>query len=505
MFLFFLKALLIASCWGAGADESFKFHLNSEPKSLDPAEVSFGDGVGYFYQNIYHGLYIYKKNGLVAVGAKSCRFQKLLLTCELNPNFKWSDGKVVQASEYVQAFRHLLGFKSKSTALRILKNLKNASEIFSGALSENSLGVAALNSHQLQFKFQSEDPEFLYKLASPLVAPIRSDSFPKLENAKDLFVTGPYKIENWQRHKRVFLTENPYYYLGSTHKPKLEIIFVDDDQTALNLYETKQINFLKTLPADLTAQFKDRADFIQVPMVRFDYIGFSPELQKYPELRKALSLSLNFIELKKMFSSVGMPGCSGLPEDYSGKPVCVSYNLDEAKKNFARLPANIRERHFKIAFSAYHSDDVSRGMQWVAEQWKNHLGMHIEIEKLESGIFSERLKSAIPDFFRKSAIIDRPTCLSAIENFAENGSESFLKLEVPEIDKIITKIKSLKPSALREKQSLCREALTELVGSNRLIGLGKIHFTMLVSTKFTGWEISDLNGLDLSQLHFQAN
>jgi len=483
-------------------EENFKFHLNSEPKSLDPAEVSLGNGVGYFYENIYQGLYVYKKKGLEPIGAKVCNFQKLSLDCELNPNFKWSDGKVVEASEYVLAFRHLLAFKSKSSVLRILKNIKNASEVFSGNAKDTQLGVVAVNPHRLQFKFQNEDPDFLYKLASPLVAPIRNERFPKTENAKELLVTGPYKIENWIVGKRIFLTENSYYPFSKSGKPKVEIFFIDDDQTALNLYEDKKINFLKTLPTILIPEFNGRADFVQVPMARFDYIGFSPELKNFPELRAALALSLDFNELKKMFSALGTPGCSGLPDDYMGGQVCVQYDLAEAKKAFEKLPAKIKEKRFKLAFSNYNSADALREMQWVAEQWKKHLGIQVDIEKLESGVFNERLKTKAPDIFRKSAIIDRPTCLAAVENFGAQGSESFLQIDSERLERTLKKMNESKsPAGLK---NLCSEALRELISSYNLIGLGRIHFTMLVSPQFRGWELNELNGLDLSQLQSQT-
>ena len=178
------------------ATENFKFHLNSEPKSLDPAQVSLGDSVGYFFQNIYQGLYVYHQEKLTPLGAKSCKWQSLILTCELNPEFKWSDGRVVTASEYVSAFQHLLSFKSKNSILRILKNLKNASKVFAGELPANQLGVKALSAQRLQFEFEIADPEFLYKLTSPLTAPIRSEKFPDEKDASKLLVTGPYKIES---------------------------------------------------------------------------------------------------------------------------------------------------------------------------------------------------------------------------------------------------------------------------------------------------------------------
>ena len=486
----------IRSSW---ANENFKFHLASEPKSLDPAQVSMGDSVGYLYQNIYQGLYVYHQKKLIPMGAKACVHTPLALTCELNSKFKWSDGKVVEASEYVIAFQHLVDFKSKNPIIRILKNLKNASRVFSGEVPTNELGVIAVSKTKLQFRFDKEDPEFLYKLTSPLVAPIRSANFVNEEKAAELLVTGPYKIESWTKGKRLLLTENPQYLFFQKDKPKVEIFFIDDDQTALLLYEDHKLNFLKTLPTALIPEYKKRPDFLQIPMARFDYIGFSPELKNQPLLREALALSLDYSELKKMFSALGVPGCSSLPDNYLNESVCVSYDLEKAKKLFSGLSQKIKEKTYHLAFSSFDRDDVLRGMQWAAEQWKIHLGLKIEIEKLESGVFTARLKESVPDIFRRSVVVDRPTCLSAIENFGANGSESFLKLDSPIIENVIAKMTT------HSSPMLCTEALRELLSQFDVIGLGKIHFTMLMSPRFTGWEINELNGLDLSRLKYNPN
>ena len=495
-----IAVLLIVSCSQAVGMENFKFHLGSEPKSLDPAQVSLSDSVGYFYQNIYQGLYLYQQKKLVPLGSKTCQLHKLTLTCELNPLFKWSDGKVVQASEYVTAFRHLISYKSKNPIIRILKNLKNASRVFAGELTEANLGVKALGPLRLQFEFDKADPEFLYKLTSPLTAPIRSDQFPKEEDASKLLVTGPYQIETWTKRKRILLTENPNYIFFKKNKPKVEIFFVDDDQTALLLYESHTLNFLKTLPTALISEYKGHSDFMQIPMARFDYIGFSEDMRSQPGLTEALALSLDYEELRKMFFALGVPGCSSLPDNYMSESVCIKYDLEKAKKIFAGLPKNVREKRYHLAFSNYDRDDVSRGMQWMAEQWKTHLGLQVELDKLESGVFTAKLKDSTPDIFRKSVIVDRPTCLSAIENFSDHGSEAFLKIKSEKIEHVISQMSS--PQTKKKQQKLCSEALHELIDNFLLIGLGKIHFTILISPQFKNWELNELNGLDLSRLEF---
>ena len=75
-----------------------------------------------------------------------------------------------------------------------------------------------------------------------------------------------------------------------------------------------------------------------------------------------------------------------------------------------------------------------------------------------------------------------------------------MKLSSPQIESLIAKLGGSSSEPIKKK--LCSDALRELFDPFKIIGLGKIHFTMLVSPQFTGWEINELNGLDLSQLEF---
>ena len=47
---------------------------------------------------------------------------------------------------------------------------------------------------------------------------------------------------------------------------------------------------------------------------------------------------------------------------------------------------------------------------------------------------------------------------------------------------------------------LCRRAIERLLNSNRLIPLGEMYFTIMASPAFTGWDLNELNQLDLSEL-----
>ncbi|HVK62540.1 MAG TPA: ABC transporter substrate-binding protein, partial [Bdellovibrionales bacterium] len=194
----------------ASQTETFRYHMTDEPHSLDPARNSVSDAA-YFFPQLMRGLYTYSNaKGLVPEGAKRCSVQGLKISCELASK-KWSDGSAVVADDYVRAFRHLLGKDSKNSALQLLSNLKNAIDVSSGKKPAADLGVASQGANKLVFTLQEPDPDFLFKLTSPLFVPIKSEKFPERDKASEIITNGPYKISEWSRGRRIRLVPDPQF------------------------------------------------------------------------------------------------------------------------------------------------------------------------------------------------------------------------------------------------------------------------------------------------------
>ena len=133
------------------------------------------------------------------------------------------------------------------------------------------------------------------------------------------------------------------------------------------------------------------------------------------------------------------------------------------------------------------------------EQWRKNLGLQVQLEPLEQGQMLHRLWQNPPPLFRKGVSLDRPTCAAGLESFLPLGSERFLKLKVPErLEELLVELTN--SSAADEKKELCTEAVRLLLSTYQLIPLGEIHLSMLISPKFTGVHLNELNQLDLTYL-----
>lgn len=479
----------------AMATKPFSFHLVSDPSHLNPAKLSTSQS-NYFYSTIFEGLYSYDdKKGLIPKGAKKCTWiTKTHLTCSLNQKKKWSDGSPILAKHYEQAFQYLIDPNQYARRVDLLFGIKNAKKIYQKKMSPKKLGVVAKSPFRIEFFFEKPDGDFLYKLSSPVLVPWKQ--IPTKNNWKTNLYNGPFVITEWNSQK-VLMKPNPHY-KNSELKPKLEIYFVEDDSTALQLFNSKKLELLRRMPATEIPFYKKTDEFLQLPVARFDYVGFNGDLVDFPNLRKALVHSVDYSEFKKLFHALGRAGCPSLPESYFTKTPCYNFDLKRAKEYLAKVPKEALEKRYPMYFSTMGGEDIRRAIEWFQHQWKKHLGLNIEAKPLEHKMYLAMLKKGIKGVYRKGIPLDRPSCLAAIENFRSDAPENFLKINSVKLDKSIDNLKN--NSRISRNKKLCTAAVQNLLEEYRYIPLGRIHYSLLARKNFTGWKLNELNQLDLSDL-----
>lgn len=476
--------------------QTFKFALHSEPHSLDPVTLS-GTETAYLFTNLYRGLYRYdNERGLVPEGAESCRWQKtMILICQLNRQMKWSSGEPVLAGDYVRAFRRVIDPQLKSREAGLLLSLKNAKKIIESKEPPEKLGIFALNDYRLQFEFDEKDYEFIDKLSSQVLIPIRRVSDRK--NPETYLFNGPYKIREWKYGVRVWLDPNPHYPFGNKARPPVEVLFVEGAETSLTLYRMNQLSFLQMLPTAEVPAFIKSSDYMLTPLAKFDYIGFGPQLKAWPQLRKALAHAPNYEEFRALFDSSGPPGCTSLPDSFFIKPPCIKYDLPAAKKNLEGIDLKTLPK-LLYSFTKIGTDDLRRGAEWYQAQWKKNLGLSVELTSKELQVYRQELRTHPTPLFRVGISLDRPTCLAALETFHSQSPDNHIKYKSKKYDEVVETLKRTRN--LQARRKLCEKGARLLLNDYALIPQGKIHHSRLLRQNFKGLKINSLGQIDLSHL-----
>ncbi|MFK8139242.1 MAG: ABC transporter substrate-binding protein [Bdellovibrionales bacterium] len=479
------------------AQDSFRFHLVSDPAFLNPASISTSQA-NYFFSNVFSGLYKYDNaKGLIGTGAKHCKFKgSKILECVLNQNVKYHDGSRILAQDYVRAFQHLINPKNYARRVDLLFNLKNAKAIYAGEKKPEELGISAKSDKRLLFEFDEIDKDFLYKLSSPVLTPWKS--LPSKPNWETTQFNGPYFIKKWIMGRKIILEANPHFMPSKKRIKNIEIIFIEEDSTALRLFEAGKLDFLRRIPASEIPFYKKKNSFLQVPMARFDYVGLTGELDKYPKLREAMTMALNYEEFKKLFHALGRAGCPAIPSTYMNQTHCYKFDLERAKALLKKVDPKVLKQRFVMNFSSAGGDDIRRAAEWFQYQWKKNLGLNIEARPMEQKVFIAQLRKNPPSIFRKGIPLDRPSCLAAMENFTSDAPENFIRLKNSSYDLAVKKLKET--SGIKNSKRQCSNSLKALLATHKYIPLGRMYFTMLDNRKFKNVKLNELNQLDLTEI-----
>ncbi|HEX9852142.1 MAG TPA: ABC transporter substrate-binding protein, partial [Woeseiaceae bacterium] len=137
--------------------------LATEPESLDPHKVRTKQA-GDVLRDIGEGLVGYTESGeLIPAGAGRWDISEDGLTYRfyLRPDARWSNGDAVTAEHYVYSFRRLIDPATAAFYAEVLIDLENATEIVSGEMPVDALGVSATGAFELTVRLKRRVPYFL--------------------------------------------------------------------------------------------------------------------------------------------------------------------------------------------------------------------------------------------------------------------------------------------------------------------------------------------------------
>ncbi len=493
VFLFFFqdRALLRLRTIEQVADQTanvFRFHIRSDLDSMDPAKAR--QSLSSYLMNALHApLMHYQNRKLTGIGAKKCELTSLqLVTCQLREDWMWSDNIAVTAEQFVLGFSRLK--ELRSPRLDAFQTIED---------------VTALSEKILQIRLSEPDADILYRLIDPAWSPARAD----LDMNSGRVTSGSFYLYQHERGRSLYLKPNTYFQSQPT-SVDVEILIIDSDETALRLFQSDQLNFLRRLTTDMISEYKTHPGFFQVPFYRLDYIGFGPSLLAHPQLRRDLAVSLNpvYDEFVKVFDALGRPGCFGLGR-FANELVEVSdsvekYDICFEKKRVQKYSLRDQSRipHLTLNYSTLGDEDLRRSMEFFQYGWKKNLDLQVEISPLEQSVFQNLLADSPPPLFRRGVSLERPTCLAALEVFESKSPDNWIRLQDSKYDAIVKNMRRV--SDRKDLRKLCLQGLALLIESYRLIPLGALHYTMLNDQKFDNFFINELNQIDLSQLKFNT-
>lgn len=311
----------LAGCTTLAKDDKgmvIDVYLSTEMVDFDPALHYNDNAMVKVFDLIYEGLTNLDENG---------KWEKALMDdYELLGNdedgwymliylkyTRWTDGRSVQAADFMYAWKRILDPEFRSEAAAMLFDIKNARAVKMGDATVDDVGVAAVDTYTLQVEFEKKPDvdKFFTIMASAAFVPLREDVVTRDEDwarqASSIMTNGPFALKELTLGEIMRLERNTYYFLSGDENQALDKYVIPyrlitnysygDAAAQLAKFEAGELFYLDEIPLSARAQYKDSAVISDEMATHTYYFNTNNELFADARVRRALSMAIDRNEI----------------------------------------------------------------------------------------------------------------------------------------------------------------------------------------------------------------
>lgn len=218
------------------------------------------------------GLYRLGENAEITNGIATDHEQSedgLQWTFHLREDAEWSNGDPVTAEDFVFAWRRAVNPETGSEYGPYMMSgvIKNAEAISNSEKDVEELGVTAKDDHTLVVELAKPIPYFESLMTFGTFLPLNKEFVEKqgddyAQSSENILYNGPFALKDWESTSDSWnLVKNDAYWDADTVElDKITYRVVKDTQTAVNLYETGDVDRVK-LNSDLVDKYSSDEDY----------------------------------------------------------------------------------------------------------------------------------------------------------------------------------------------------------------------------------------------------
>jgi len=395
-----------------------------DPLSLDPACASDAGSAEYIVE-IFSGLVSFGRDlEIIPDIAESWDVSPdgAVYTFHLRTNVTFHDNsRRVSADDFKFSMERALNPDTQSTVAEVyLDDLVGVEDFINGDADEIT-GIKVVNPDTLELTIKAPSEVFLEKLTYPTGYVVDSREVADSTCFEGNWTltpngTGPFKMGQWELGKKIVLEPNEAFYLDP--KPSLsKVTYILSGGSSFTMYENDEVD-LTGVGINNIESVRDTSnplnkEYHQSPSLDVFYIGFNVNQPPFddPDVRKALNMAVDkdflandFLEkLATPATGVLPPGMPGYNENLNAP----EFDKDAAKDLLDSTGKKDDLNGVKILTSGQGAapSDI---LQAVVAMWQDNLGVTIEIEQEDFGLFLRDLDDGTFDMFSLGWIADYP-------------------------------------------------------------------------------------------------
>lgn len=450
-----------------GARESGELRLfGGDPITLDPACASDASSAEYIVE-IFSGLVSFDRDLVVQPDIASdwdVSDDGTVYTFRLRTNVLFHDGsRRVAADDFKFSMERALSPDTQSTVGDVyLDDIVGAEEFAAGDADEVS-GIKVVNADTLEITIKQPSPVFIDKLTYPTAYvvdrnQVQDSTCFDAQWTLNANGTGPFELDDWSLGEKIVLTPNADYYLDP--KPSLsKVTFVLSGGSSFTMYENDEVD-ITGVGINNIENVRDtsnplNAEYHEAPSLDVYYIGFNVSAPPFddPDVRRALSMAVD----KELLASELLQGLVQ-PADGILPPGMAGYNegLDglefdpEAAADLLDSTGKKDELDGLKILTSGQGAAPSDILQAVVAMWDENLGITIEIEQEDFGLFLRDLDDGNFDLYSLGWIADYPDPQNFLEiKFHTDSSNNESGYSNPDVDDLLDEAQTTEDEAAR--------------------------------------------------------
>ena len=436
----------------------------ADPVTLDPHLASDSTSAEYVVE-IYSGLVtLSPKLELQLDLAKSMDVSQdgKTYTFTLRENATFHDGRKVTAEDVKWSLERASSRTLQSpTAPAYLNDIIGFKEHFAGQTDKLS-GVEVVDAATVRIKIDAPKPYFLAKLSYPTAFVLDRQQVEK--DARNWTRrpngTGPYRLTTWTLGERLTLDANEKFYLGL---PKLKrAVYLTSGGSGLTRFENNELDVAGISISDID-RARDPNNALNKlyslwPQFSISYLAFNTKVPPFDDVhvRRAMAQAIDRkkvteVTFRGMILPAGgilMPGLPGYQEGDKTLP------FDPAKAKAELAQSKYAGKMPPIVITETGGGaEANLDTQAYLEQWKQVLGLAVEIRQTDFASFLADQDAGRLQAFKGGWIMDYPDPEDVLDlKFHSKATLNDIGYSNPDVDKLLIQARTEQDSAKRLDQ-----------------------------------------------------
>jgi len=314
----------------------------------------------------------------------------------------------------------------------------------------STVGIRVPDPHTLEFKLENKVPYFVKLTGFYPLYPVHRETierfgYPQWTHPENVVSNGAFRLGSRQIRDRIRLVKNEQYWdAENVYLNTIDALAVESANTGLNMYENRQVDWISTVPTAIVPELieQERPDFKRAAYLTIAFYRFNVNVKPLGDvrIRRALTLAIDRDRLvKKIIRGGQTPATSFVPPGIAGydSPTCCEYDPEEARRLLAEAGFPDGDGFPKLTLLYNSSDDLKKIAESIQYNWRDTLGVEIELANQEWGAFLTRVHSMDYDIARAGWIGDYVDPNTFLDMFVTDGGNNETGWSNEEYDDLI--------------------------------------------------------------------